>query len=205
MRNKIEHIGGLIEGFAIQFKLNNSGIITSVFTDDSELKTKVKTIYDMHEKMQVQMGQTTWGGETNDNDFDSYFESALKEFSASNTIEASYSSTLKKSKKTWLDEKKFIEYDWDKGPTESYRERYFKYLSNAGRSDEEIDEVKKSTLSILEGFGNPMDAKPFFKRGMVVGSVQSGKTANFNGVINSSIDMGYKLIIVLSWIMEDLR
>ena len=105
MRNKIEHIGGLIEGFAKQFKLNNSGIITSVFTDDSELKTKVKTIYDMHEKMQVQMGQTTWGGETNDNDFDSYFESALKEFSASNTIEASYSSTLKKSKKTWLDEK----------------------------------------------------------------------------------------------------
>jgi len=60
-------------------------------------------------------------------------------------------------------------------------------------------------LSILEGFGDPTDAKPFFKRGMVVGSVQSGKTAHFNGVINSSIDMGYKLVIVLSGITEDLR
>ncbi len=40
---------------------------------------------------------------------------------------------------------------------------------------------------------------------MVVGSVQSGKTTNFNGVINSAIDMGYKLIIVLAGITEDLR
>ncbi|RZK12805.1 MAG: endonuclease, partial [Flavobacterium sp.] len=42
-------------------------------------------------------------------------------------------------------------------------------------------------------------------KGLVVGSVQSGKTANFNAVINSSIDAGYDLIIVLSGIMEDLR
>ena len=42
-------------------------------------------------------------------------------------------------------------------------------------------------------------------RGLVVGSVQSGKTANFNAVINSAIDVGYDLIIVLSGIMEDLR
>lgn len=205
MRNKIEYISGLIDGFAKQFKLNNNGIVTSKFTEDQDMKVKVRAMYDSHENMQIQFRQTAWGGETSDSDFDSYFVSALKEFSASNTIEASSSTTLKKSKKTWLDEKKFAEFDWDKGPTESFRERYFKYLSNAGRSDEEVEEVKKSTLSILEGFGNPMDSKPFFKRGMVVGSVQSGKTANFNGVINSSIDMGYKLVIVLSGIMEDLR
>ena len=48
-------------------------------------------------------------------------------------------------------------------------------------------------------------SEAFFVRGMVVGSVQSGKTTNFNGVINSSIDMGYKLIIILSGITEDLR
>ena len=125
MRNKIEHIASLIIGFAKQFKQNNSGIITSEFTDDFELKIQVKTLYDSHENMLVQMGQTTWGGESSIVDFDSYFESAMKEFSASNTIEASSSSTLKKSKKTWLNEKKFVEFDWDKGPTESYRERYF--------------------------------------------------------------------------------
>jgi len=205
MRNKIDHIAGLISGFSKQFKLSNHGIITSDFTEDPELKLKVKTFFNTHENMQIQMGMTTWGGETSDVDFEAFFISAKKEFMASNTIEASSSTTLKKSKKTWLDEKKFAQFDWDKGPTESYRERYFKYLSNAGRSDDEIAEVKKSTLSILEGFGNPADSGSFFKRGMVVGSVQSGKTANFNGVINSSIDMGYKLVIVLSGIMEDLR
>jgi len=205
MRNKIDYIIELIEGLAKEFKSTNNGIVTTDFSEDPEMKIKVRMFYDSFEDLNIKMGQNTWGGKTEDNHFDSYFESAVKEFSASNTIEASYSTTLKKSKKTWLDEKKICEYDWDKGPTESYRERYFKYLSNAGRSDEEIEEVKKSTLSILEGFGNPKDSNPFFKRGMVVGSVQSGKTANFNGVINSSIDMGYKLVIVLSGIMEDLR
>ena len=205
MRNKIEYISGLINGFARQFKLNNKGILTSDFTQDPELISKTRKFYTAHESMQIEMGLTTWGGETSGDDFDSYYGAALKEFMASTTIEASSSTTLKKSKKTWLDEKKFKDFNWDKGPTESYRERYFKYLSLSGRSEEEIIEVKKSTLSILEGFGNPADSGAFYKRGMVVGSVQSGKTANFNGVINGSIDMGYKLIIVLSGIMEDLR
>lgn len=205
MRNKIEYIGRLIDSFAKEFKLRNNGIVTSKFTEEPDMKIKIRAMYDSYENLQIQFEQTAWGGITSDSHFDSYFDSAMKEFSASNTVEASSSTTLKKSKKTWLDERKFAEFGWDQGPTESFRDRYFKYLSNSGRSDEEIEEVKKSTLSILKGFGNPIDSKPFFKRGMVVGSVQSGKTANFNGVINSSIDMGYRLIIVLSGIMEDLR
>jgi hypothetical protein len=205
MRNKVEYILTLVEGLAKQFKLKNKGVVTSDFTEDPDLKLKVRKLFYSYEDNQIEFEITTWGGETSDVDFDSYFNSALKEFMASNTIEASTSTTLKKSKKTWLNDERIREFNWDKGPTESYRERYFKYLSNTGRSDEEIAEVKKSTLSILEGFGNPGAAQPFFKRGIVVGSVQSGKTANFNGVINSSIDMGYKLVIVLSGIMEDLR
>jgi hypothetical protein len=205
MRNKVEYIFTLVEGLAKQFKLKNKGVVTSDFTEDPDLKLKVKKLFYSYEDKQIEFEITTWGGETTDLDFDAYFNSALKEFMASNTIEASTSTTLKKSKETWLNDQKIMAFNWDKGPTESYRERYFKYLSNTGRSDEEITEVKKSTLSILEGFGDPGAAQPFFKRGIVVGSVQSGKTANFNGVINSSIDMGYKLVIVLSGIMEDLR
>ena len=34
---------------------------------------------------------------------------------------------------------------------------------------------------------------------------ESGKTGNFNAVINRSIDSGYQLVIVLSGIMADLR
>jgi hypothetical protein len=40
---------------------------------------------------------------------------------------------------------------------------------------------------------------------MVLGSVQSGKTTNFNAVINSAIDLGYQLIIVFCGTIEDLR
>jgi hypothetical protein len=204
MRNKIDYIGDLIEGLAKEYKIKN-GIVTSNFTEDKLLISEVSDFFYLYESMQVKKNITSWGGATSEDDFNSYYVSALKEFMASTTIEASSSTTLKKSKKTWLDLKKFNDFDWDKGPTDSYRERYFKYLSLSGRSEEEIIEVKKSTLSILEGFGSPAASGAFFKRGMVVGSVQSGKTANFNGVINSSIDMGYRLIIVLSGIMEDLR
>ena len=35
-------------------------------------------------------------------------------------------------------------------------------------------------------------------KGLVVGYVQSGKTANFTGVIAKAIDAGYRLIIVLT-------
>jgi hypothetical protein len=40
---------------------------------------------------------------------------------------------------------------------------------------------------------------------MVVGYVQSGKTANFIGVINKASDIGYKLIIILAGMQETLR
>src|SRR5699024_9743317 len=40
---------------------------------------------------------------------------------------------------------------------------------------------------------------------LVVGHVQSGKTANFTGVLAKAIDAGYKLIIVLTGTYENLR
>ena len=42
-------------------------------------------------------------------------------------------------------------------------------------------------------------------RGLVVGYVQSGKTANFTGVIARAIDAGYRLIIVLAGTTNLLR
>ena len=53
--------------------------------------------------------------------------------------------------------------------------------------------------------GDPKAREEFFVKGLVVGSVQAGKTQNFNAVINRAIDSGYGLIIVLVGLMEDLR
>ncbi|MBK9591018.1 MAG: hypothetical protein IPO32_05775 [Crocinitomicaceae bacterium] len=57
----------------------------------------------------------------------------------------------------------------------------------------------------MEKIGDPKSKEAFYVKGLVVGSVQSGKTGNFNAVINRAIDSGYQLIIVLSGLMEDLR
>ena len=51
---------------------------------------------------------------------------------------------------------------------------------------------------------NPKE-KEFRKHGLVVGYVQSGKTANYTGLIAKAIDCGYKNIIIFSGIHNNLR
>jgi len=61
------------------------------------------------------------------------------------------------------------------------------------------------TSMILERLEDPHREGRWDRRGMVVGSVQSGKTANYIGLICKAIDAGYKLIIVLAGIHSNLR
>src|SRR6185312_3481494 len=42
-------------------------------------------------------------------------------------------------------------------------------------------------------------------KGLVVGYVQSGKTANFTGVTAKAIDAGYRLVIIMTGTIELLR
>ena len=51
----------------------------------------------------------------------------------------------------------------------------------------------------------PSPAEPFAIRGLVVGYVQSGKTANFSALIAKAADAGYKIVIVLSGLHNTLR
>lgn len=65
--------------------------------------------------------------------------------------------------------------------------------------------LDKTTTTILDHIGNPMGKDPFIKKGMVMGDIQSGKTANYTALINKSLDVGYKIIIVLAGMTRDLR
>lgn len=65
-----------------------------------------------------------------------------------------------------------------------------------------IDNVTDKIVGQLE---NPNKPGHWDRRGMIVGHVQSGKTANFIGVVNKASDAGYKLIIVLAGMLESLR
>lgn len=92
-------------------------------------------------------------------------------------------------------------------PTYSYFwPRYEKYLKeNKKWSSDTVGTIDDTTNEILKSIGNPKGKDTFDKRGLVLGHVQSGKTANFTGLINKAYDIGYKLVIVLAGMHNDLR
>lgn len=55
------------------------------------------------------------------------------------------------------------------------------------------------------GFLADPNAKDLKRKGLVVGYVQSGKTANFSAVIAKAVDEGYRFVIVLAGMYNNLR
>lgn len=142
-----------------------------------------------------------WGVDPLDEEtLKTFYKAAKNRYLYVNPVKVDPASALvKKDFSTWLTESRKDKIDWD------YSERYFAYLKIRNRPDTVIDETKNSSEYILGNLGDPKSTKDFFVKGLVVGEVQSGKTENFNGVINRAIDSGYQLILVFSGIMEDLR
>lgn len=58
---------------------------------------------------------------------------------------------------------------------------------------------------LMNYLGDPCSESPFFRRGLVIGDVQSGKTATYTGLICKAADSGYKVVILLTGITESLR
>jgi hypothetical protein len=84
--------------------------------------------------------------------------------------------------------------------------RYMTYLErDFGMAPTVVNNLHELTDMILERIEEPSRDGPWDRRGMVVGSVQSGKTANYIGLINKAVDAGYKLVIVLAGIHSNLR
>lgn len=68
-----------------------------------------------------------------------------------------------------------------------------------------IDAMHTRARKILELSGNPDANGVWSRRGLVVGDVQSGKTANYLGLFNLAADAGYRIIILLAGHTEKLR
>lgn len=87
-----------------------------------------------------------------------------------------------------------------------YRNAYAEYLKNHKNwSATQIADLEESTRVVAERLSDPEAKKIYPVRGLVVGYVQSGKTANFTGVIARAVDAGYRLIIVLAGTLNILR
>jgi hypothetical protein len=86
-----------------------------------------------------------------------------------------------------------------------YWGRYRRLLNQKGLPKSVIDATDDVTDRVLDRLGNPKDASSWSRRGMVVGHVQSGKTQNYTGLICKAADAGYRLIIVIAGIHNNLR
>lgn len=100
--------------------------------------------------------------------------------------------------KPWVEDAK-AKISWD------YWESYQKLLISNGWSKEVVRVLGEDTERILTECGNPTLSDGWKHRGLVMGDVQSGKTANYNGLIAKAADSGYKVIVLLTGLLEDLR
>lgn len=67
------------------------------------------------------------------------------------------------------------------------------------------DKLDKSTDKILGMLEDPLRPGSWSRRGLVVGHVQSGKTASYTGLVCKAADAQYKVIIVLAGLHNNLR
>lgn len=85
-----------------------------------------------------------------------------------------------------------------------YWQRYREWLERK-LSPIAVDALNQSTDTILEQLEDPRRDGSWDRRGLVVGHVQSGKTGNYTGLICKAADAGYKIIIVLAGLHNNLR
>ena len=86
-----------------------------------------------------------------------------------------------------------------------YWSRYREYLIQEGFATAAITTLDEVTDRVLDLMQDPRRGGTWDRRGMVVGHVQSGKTANYTGLICKAADAGYKLIVVIAGVHNNLR
>lgn len=88
-----------------------------------------------------------------------------------------------------------------------YWNRYKKYLELKKKWSPEVTKrLNDTTNKIMDNLGDPTNPrKPFSRRGLLLGDVQSGKTSTYTAICNKAADAGYRVIIVLAGMLENLR
>ncbi|MDG4760303.1 Z1 domain-containing protein [Micromonospora sp. WMMD710] len=86
-----------------------------------------------------------------------------------------------------------------------YWAHYQRYLLDKWRNPDAVADLDKATEEVVRRLSDPTRSVAYQAKGLVVGYVQSGKTANFTGVVAKAIDAGYRLVIVLTGTTNMLR
>lgn len=120
---------------------------------------------------------------------------------SSNDIASMICANDKKDREWWNKLKQSADF---KG---TYWNRYKAYLSGTKKWSQKTIEksINEPTDHIMNYIADPHSGVPEKSYGAVFGYVQSGKTANYIGLINKAVDAGYKIIIVLAGMHNNLR
>ena len=86
-----------------------------------------------------------------------------------------------------------------------YWQRYRTMLLNSGWPPLVLATLDRSTDDLLDLLGNPAEPNAWKRRGLVMGDVQSGKTASYAALMCKAADAGYRMIILLTGTLENVR
>lgn len=101
--------------------------------------------------------------------------------------------------KPWVAQAEERIHDW------YYWDRYKRHLASQKKwAPKVIKSIERDTYQILDLLADPAGDE-FDRRGLVVASVQSGKTSNYTGLVCRAADAGYKVIVVMAGVHNLLR
>lgn len=105
---------------------------------------------------------------------------------------------IEKGYEAWLDQRRaeIDPYYWD---------RYRDWLRQQGLPPAVVAEMGASTDRVLDLLRDPNSLGSWDRRGLVMGHVQSGKTAHYTGLVCKAADAGFKVIIVIAGVHNNLR
>src|ERR1022692_2482506 len=129
---------------------------------------------------------------------DEEFDALIKRLHAKVSISMDMGIALVAEHRPWLSARK---------PTIDpfYWERFQQLLMKKDWPPNVVATLDQVTDHILDLLGNPLQEGSWGRRGLVVGDVQSGKTATYTALCCKGGDAGYRLVILLTGTLESLR
>lgn len=95
---------------------------------------------------------------------------------------------------------------WYEGPGEDPGSLWYGLRSRLSEALDEdtVESVDRSSTEVVSLMADP-NMPTVRKKGLVVGYVQSGKTSNYAAVVAKAVDAGYRLVIILAGMHNNLR
>lgn len=177
------------QNFLYMFIMQKSESVNKVFTRD-ELKAEVNTILPTLKMMT---------GELNEDEYQRVIAALEGRITVKMVgIETLLEDKKSEHKKWFISRRANLEMKhWG---------RYYDYLRLTKKWPiASISSLDTSSDRIMDLIGDPKIEKPFLRKGLIVGDIQSGKTASYTALANKAADAGYNVIIILTGMMEDLR